>query len=364
MQKFSILGLMSGTSLDGLDLALCEFELSSEQKWTYKIKCAETVDYSDSWKSKLKNLDNSSALDFAQTDANLAYYFGNEVNKFIKKHNIKPDVISSHGHTIFHQPSNGFTTQIGNGAYIHAITKLPVVSDFRTVDVGLGGNGAPLVPIGDELLFSEYDYCLNLGGFANISFIKENQRVAFDICAVNIVLNKLCSEINLDYDDNGNIARNHGPDNALLRALSEIAFYKLNYPKSLGKEWVDAEIMPILNKFDLPVSIKIATFTEHIAQQISYILHSNFSLFNTQKMLITGGGAFNGYLIERINKYAKGNVEIIIPEAELIMFKEALIFAFLGLLRINGQVNSLCKVTGASNDNIGGAIYGTINLNN
>ena len=357
--KTSIIGLMSGTSLDGLDIAFCEFEKINDA-WHYKIIYAETIDYAEAWKNRLANLDTASALTFAQTDADLAYYFGAEVNAFIQKNNIKPQVIASHGQTIFHQPGNGFTTQIANGAYIHAVTGIPVVSDFRTVDVGLGGNGAPLVPIGDELLFHEYDYCLNLGGFANISFTKENQRIAFDICAVNMVLNKLCATLGLPYDDNGNIARNHGPDSELLKALSDLEFYTRQAPKSLGKEWVDAEVMPILNRFNLSIEIKIATFTEHVAQQISYILHANCSIFKTQQMLVTGGGAFNGYLIERIHKFTKGNVDIIVPEAELIMFKEALIFAFLGLLRINGAVNSLSKVTGARKDSIGGAVYGWV----
>jgi anhydro-N-acetylmuramic acid kinase len=360
--KTSIIGLMSGTSLDGLDIAYCTFEQTPDLSWHYQIICAETIDYSETWKSRLSNLDAASALTFAKTDADLAYYFGTEVNKFIQKNNIKPQAIASHGQTIFHQPGNGFTTQIGNGAYIHAITGIPVISDFRTVDVGLGGNGAPLVPVGDELLFHEFDYCLNLGGFANISFTKDHQRIAFDICAVNMVLNRLCAVLDLPYDDNGNIARNHGPDSELLKALSDLSFYKQPAPKSLGKEWVEAEVMPILDRFTLSTEIKIATFTEHVAQQISYILHSNFSLFHTQKMLVTGGGAFNGYLIERIHKFAKGNIEIIVPEAELVMFKEALIFAFLGLLRINGGVNSLCKVTGASKDSIGGAVYGWLEV--
>jgi anhydro-N-acetylmuramic acid kinase len=358
--KTKIIGLMSGTSLDGLDIAFCEFETVENNTWSYQIICAETIDYSDEWKDKLRNLDAASALTFAQTDADLAYYFGQEVNTFIQKHQIKPDAIASHGQTIFHQPKHGFTTQIANGAYIHAVTGIPVVSDFRTVDVGLGGNGAPLVPIGDELLFQEYDYCLNLGGFANISYQKDGKRIAYDICAVNMVLNRLCGELNLPYDDNGNIARNHAPDSELLKALTDLAFYKLAAPKSLGKEWVDSEVMPILNAFDLSIESKIATFTEHVAQQISYILHTNFSLFSTQKMLVTGGGAFNGYLIERINKHAKGNVEVIVPENELVMFKEALIFAFLGMLRIKGQVNSLRSVTGAARNHVGGAIYGVI----
>ena len=226
----------------------------------------------------------------------------------------------------------------------------------------MGGNGAPLVPIGDELLFKQYDYCLNLGGFANISYTSNNQRIAYDICAVNIVLNKLCALLNLPYDDNGNIARNHSPNSELLKALGDLDFYTLSPPKSLGKEWVDSEVYPILNSFNLPIEIKIATFTEHVAQQISYILHKNFSIFSTQKMLITGGGTFNSYLIERITKHAKGNIDIVIPESELIMFKEALIFAFLGFLRINGQINSLQTVTGASRNHVGGAIYGVIAL--
>jgi anhydro-N-acetylmuramic acid kinase len=292
-------------------------------------------------------------LDLMKTHNNLGDYIGNSISNFIQTNNIdksKIDCISSHGHTIFHQPNIKLTTQIGNGANISSITKLPVVCDFRTTDLSLGGQGAPLVPIGDQLLFSEYDFCINLGGIANISFIKNDKSIAFDICPVNIVLNKLAQELGFDYDKGGNIAKTGTIDTNLLEQLNKLSYYKESAPKSLGIEWIEKNVTPIINSSNISNKNKIRTFVEHIAIQLSY----NISGSN-KSILITGGGTFNTYLIERIKANTISN--IVISTDEIIDFKEALIFAFLGVLRLRNESNCLKSVTGASSDNIGGCIY-------
>jgi len=301
---------MSGTSCDGLDIAHCEFAFK-DGNWNYKIINAKTYKYSESW-----------------------------IN------------ISSHGHTIFHQPSNGITYQIGNGANITAKTGITTISDFRTLDVALNGQGAPLVPIGDELLFPDYDYCLNLGGFANISFKQDNKRIAFDICPVNIAINYFTSKyFNLLYDKNGNFAKKGKVNINLLEKLNSLSYYKLEYPKSLGREWFEKNFINVISNYKIDAYDLLRTLYEHIAIQLSLVIENT----KDKTILVTGGGAFNSFLIEILKNKTKAN--IIIPEENLINFKEALIFAFLGLLRFNKNINCLSSVTGAKKDNCGGIIY-------
>jgi len=259
-------------------------------------------------------------------------------------------IILVYGHTIFHQPNNHLTTQIGNGANITAITKLPVICDFRSTDVALGGQGAPLVPIGDELLFSNYDYCINLGGIANISYKKDKQRIAFDICPVNMVLNYLSQKIGFNYDDKGKMASKGKTDKELLDKLNKLNYYKNTSPKSLGIEWIEKEIFPLLNTSKISFEDQLSTFVAHIVLQISKTISGT-----NKKIIITGGGAYNTYLIEQLNKATKN--QIIIPSKEIIEFKEALIFAFLGVLRWRKEPNCLKSVTEAKNNNVGGCIY-------
>lgn len=343
---------MSGTSLDGVDIAFCRFSYN-QNKWTYKIKVAETIQYDRKWLQRLQNTEKTSALDFAVTDHKYGHYLGSLVRSFINKYRANPDFIASHGHTIFHQPENGLTAQIGNGAAIAAECGIPVICDFRSKDVALGGQGAPLVPIGDELLFSQYSLCLNLGGFANISFCRKNKRMAYDICPVNIVMNMLSQKLGKRYDAGGTLARKGKINGLLLKQLNSLSYYKQKPPKSLGKEWVLAAILPILkrsgvNPFDL-----LRTYTEHAAMQIEE--GCEVSAKNNGPLLITGGGVYNNFLIERIKAHCSNR--IIIPDKNTIEFKEALIFAFLGVLRWRNEINCLRSVTGAAADNIGGCIY-------
>jgi len=350
MKSYNVIGVMSGTSLDGVDIAYCVFS-EEDGKWLYFIKYAELNKYDEYWNNTLLNIENSSAFDFVSTNKLYGHFIGKLLKNFIKKYNIQPDFIASHGHTIFHQPEKMITCQIGDGAAIAAETGLTVICDFRSLDVALGGQGAPLVPIGDKLLFAEYDFCLNLGGIANISFDKEKERIAFDICPVNIVLNKIAQNFGKVYDDNGFLASEGQINQELLNNLNELEYYKSYPPKSLGKEWVMKYFIPIINKSNLSDNDKLCTICEHIAIQISKVV--NFS--ENKKMMVTGGGAFNSFLISRIKDYCK--CVVIIPDSKTIEYKEALIFAFLGLLRMNNKNNCLSSVTGAKRDNIGGAVY-------
>ena len=344
---------MSGTSLDGLDIAYCSFNADSNQSWSFDIHHADTIRYDDELVSKLKNSIHLSGLELFELHNELGNFIGNTTNQFIQTHGIDQaniDAIASHGHTVFHQPDKKLTTQIGNGGNIAAITQLPVISDFRTIDVALGGQGAPLVPIGDELLFNEYDYCINLGGIANLSYTKNGVRIAFDICPTNIVLNKLAQLAGKPFDDGGEIARSGNINDQLLNALNTIEYYQHPPPKSLGLEWVNTTIFPLLEKQIITIEDQLATFVEHIAIQIA-----NSIATNNSKILFSGGGTMNTFLIERIKNNT--NNTIIVPEKNIIEYKEALIFAFLGVLRLRNEKNCLQSVTGASANNVGGCIY-------
>jgi len=341
---------MSGTSLDGLDIAHCSF-VRRGACWEYAILQAETMAYSDEWIERLSVVENFSALEFVKTDIEYGHLLGQFTNGFIRKHKLTPDLIASHGHTVFHQPDQRITSQIGRGSAIAAETGYPVVCDFRSLDVALGGQGAPLVPIGDKLLFPDYDYCLNLGGFANISTDTEGGRIAFDLCPANIVLNRLAAATGANYDYNGDMARSGTAIPELLHQLNTLPFYRQPGPKSLGKEWVISTIIPLLKGHKKPFPDLLATFCEHIALQVGAVMGRD----PEKKMLVTGGGALNGFLVERIRHHVKPTV--IIPDILTINFKEALVFAFLGLLRWRNENNCLRSVTGAACDNCGGAIY-------
>lgn len=345
-----IIGLMSGTSLDGLDMALCEFKTVGEQI-QFKILKAETIAYNANWKNNLSQAKELSTEAFFQLHSQYGKWMATEVNWFLSKNNLKVDAIASHGHTVFHQPQFGFTTQIGCGANLAAATKIKTVCDFRSLDVALKGQGAPLVPMGDELLFSEYAACLNIGGIANISFRENERRVAYDVCEANMLLNYLSEKLGNAFDENGRMARSGQVNSDLLLRLNDLPFYKINKAKSLGREWFENEVLILINKFDIKIEDLLATAVEHIASIISNELNEK----KLANVLVTGGGAFNTYLIERIQ--SKTACKLVIPTNEIINFKEALIFAFLGYLRLNNQVNTLATVTGANANSIGGAVY-------
>ena len=340
---------MSGTSLDGVDLAYCIFD-KKQGKWEYQIIKSITVEYDTQWKEKLLNAPFLSSVELTKLDFEYGDYIGRLADAFIKRQNLKPDLIASHGHTIFHNPNNGYTLQIGKGSSISANVNCKVVSDFRSQDVALGGQGAPLVPIGDKLLFSEYDACINLGGVANISIDSNNKRIAWDIGFCNMPLNYLMRDFDKEYDKNGETASKGNINNELLQELNRLEYYKQSHPKSLGREDFESIILPIFSKSKASTEDKLRTWVEHISSEIA----KNIS--NSQNnVLLTGGGTMNTFLIKTIKE--KTNCNIIIPNEQLINSKEALIFAFLGVLRMENEINVLSTVTGATKDHCSGAIY-------
>lgn len=361
MKSYKVIGLMSGTSLDGLDIAYCLFQ-EEKGNWKYTIQNGATIPYSEEKKNILQNAFNETGVNLTYISHEFGRFMGEEVQKFIQKYSIDVDFVSSHGHTIFHQPDKGFTLQIGHGSSLSAGASLPVVCDFRTLDVALGGQGAPLVPIGDKLLFSEYEMCLNLGGIANISFDEGHKRIAFDICPVNMVLNWLANFKGAEFDNDGYWASKGTLNNNLLNKLNQLEFYNQPFPKSLGKEWVDKNIIPLIEDPNLSIEDKLSTFCVHIAHQIQKVVNEFLekNKLPKAKILITGGGAFNSFLINQFKATFNSKVEIVVPDKNTIMFKEALIFGFLGVLKVRDEVNCLKSVTGAREDNVGGVIFGKL----
>lgn len=363
MKKYDVIGLMSGTSLDGLDIAFVRF--SHDKEWSFELIECQSVAYENELFKSLSQASNSSALGLKKLEIHYGKWIGEQVKHFIDTNQFAPELIVSHGHTVFHQPEIGLTHQIGDGYQIMLTSGIKTICDLRSLDVVLGGQGAPLVPIGDKLLFNEYDFCLNLGGFSNISFDQAGKRIAYDICPVNTVLNQLVSTFNLEYDHCGEIAKSGKINFDLLEKLNSIDYYFQKPPKSLGIEWVNENIFPILD-VDATENL-LNTFVHHIAQQINFAIEKSIVTSNNShlpKMLITGGGAKNTFLIDLIKTQTKGKLKVIIPDIQIIDFKEAIIFAFLGLLRSLGQINTLKSVTGAKTDSSGGLIFDHLNTNN
>ena len=350
-ENYNVIGVMSGTSLDGVDLAHIHFRIINH-KWEFEVLECETVSYNNDWMFQLKNAVDFSKEELLTLNQNYTSLLGTTISDFIKKNTIIAlDAVCSHGHTILHQPQNGFTLQIGNLPAIASLCQQTVICDFRVQDVRLGGQGAPLVPIGDQILFSEFDYCLNLGGFSNVSFQDNQERIAFDISPVNTVLNFYANQLGLDYDDKGQISRTGKLNNDLLQELNSLSFYKKKFPKSLGFEFVKESILPLIEKHNLPIKDKLRTFTAHIAIQISLALS-----YKKGKILITGGGAYNDFLIEEIQIHIP-EINIIIPSRKILEYKEALIFALLGVLKLRNEVNVLSSVTGAKQNHCSGKIF-------
>jgi len=357
MNKLNIIGLMSGTSLDGLDIVYVEFIFDTVNDIkNFKIIQSESYNYSNQFINKLKKSTELNLVEFLKLDKKIGQVFGEFVNDFISKYKIEKEeihAIASHGHTTFHQPENGFTSQIGCGDTIAVLTGIPVINDFRTKDVILGGQGAPLVPIGDFSLFkNEAISYLNLGGIANISFKKENEIVAFDVCPANHPLNKIVKQfLKINFDKGGEISSQGKVDKELLNQLNHLEYYTLDYPKSLGTEWLENEFYPLITKSRLGVSDLLATIVRHEVEQINKVLEEK----ELSSVFITGGGVLNTFFIDELKSIYSGKV--IIPNKEIIEFKEALIFAYLGALYLNKQPNILKSVTGAKRDSIGGVLH-------
>lgn len=351
-QSYNVIGVMSGTSLDGADLASILFTCSGGE-WSFIINSAETVPYGPAWVSRLKK-----AVDFTDDELHLlnrdyTALLSGIINNFIEKHSITGvDAVCSHGHTVLHRPKEGITLQIGNLPEIAALTGKKVVCDFRVADVEMGGQGAPLVPIGDRLLFARYDYCLNLGGFSNISFEENGKRIAFDICPVNTVLNHYAAKLGYEYDENGRMANAGSCVKPMLDELNLLDYYKQPYPKSLGFEYVKQIVIPVIEKYNASPTDVLHTFTIHAAAMIAGAVAKKGAV----SLLITGGGAYNAFLVRHI-KDLSADTKIFIPDDKTIQYKEAVIFGLLGVLRLRGEINVLCSVTGAAKDHCSGKIY-------
>ncbi len=363
-ENYNVIGIMSGTSLDGIDLAYIAFAKSDT--WTYKIHKAITIPYTERWKKRLQNGIYLSDEELQTLNIEYTQYLGGIIRRFVESIDEIPastfsklsadkcagigiDAVCSHGHTILHQPEKGVTLQIGNLPELATYIQQTVVCDFRVQDVALGGQGAPLVPIGDQLLFPEYDYCLNLGGFANVSFEQNTKRIAFDICPVNIVLNLLAERLGVPFDEGGKLAEKGTLIPELLEKLNALEFYKIPPPKSLGLERVQKNIFPLLEKTNACTEDLLHTFTEHVAIQLANTFKQN------ALVLVTGGGAYNSYLLKRIKSHK--NLKLIIPSNEVIEYKEALVFGLLGVLKLRGEVNCLASVTGAEKDHSSGEVF-------
>lgn len=349
-QKTLVLGLMSGTSLDGVDLALCAFSQQAG-KPQFKILKAKTIAYTTEWKKRLEGAKSLHAEEYFALHAQYGKFLGQCVNRFLKQTATQPVAIASHGHTIFHQPRRGFSTQLGCGATLAATSGITTVCDFRSLDVALGGQGAPLVPIGDALLFNTYDACLNLGGIANISYTYQKKRLAYDVCGANMLLNHLSALRGKDYDKGGKMAAAGKLIPDLLKALNQLPFFTQKGARSLGREWFEQDVLPLFELSQYAVEDLLATCCEHIAQVLAKELNKHAH----KAVLVTGGGAFNTHLMDLLREKTK--CRIIIPDKQTVAFKEAIIFAFLGYLRLQEKTNTLASVTGAQHNSVGGAVY-------
>jgi anhydro-N-acetylmuramic acid kinase len=354
-EKYKVIGLMSGTSLDGVDMVSCMIR-QREGTWVYVIEAAQTVRYSNKWKEKLSNTTKLSGEALQLLDIEYGRYLGVLVQAFVIKNKLRGvKFVSSHGHTVFHQPDKNLTFQLGNGNALHAACGYPVVCDFRQLDVALNGQGAPLVPVGDRELFHEYDICLNLGGIANHSMQWKGKRVAYDICFANMGLNDLASKAGLAFDKNGSLASDGVINESMLKDLNAV-YEKLRSKRpSLGYETYIKFIKPIIDREETSINDRMATFVESIANEIALTIPKSDKRLS---MLCTGGGVFNNFLMYRLVEICNDRISIIVPEDEIVKFKEAVVFAFLGVLRVRGEINCLKSVTGAKRDNCGGVQIG------
>ena len=358
---YRAIGVMSGSSLDGLDIAFVEFQ-EQGGKWTYEINEADCYPYTTEWTEKLKNAINLPAREYQLLHTAYGHYIGQEVNRFIESHQLhyKVAVVASHGHTTFHMPASQMTAQLGDGAAIAAKTQLPVVSDLRALDVAFGGQGAPIVPIGEKMLMNDFTYFLNIGGIANISLNAE-EYVAFDVCPANRVLNMLANDAGKPFDEDGKMAASGNLHDELLSQLNKLDYYSQPYPKSLANDFGTDIVYPLIKSAGLSIPDAIRTFSEHVALQICNALSSlniQQPVPGNKKLLVTGGGALNTFLVNRLSELLRvENIEVVVPDTKLVNYKEALIMAFIGVLRWRQEYNVLASVTGASRNSIGGALW-------
>jgi anhydro-N-acetylmuramic acid kinase len=362
---YRAIGLMSGSSLDGLDIAFAHFQQHAG-KWSYEIKRADCFEYDLAWKKKLQSAIHLNALDYQLLHVAYGHYLGRQVNRFINENNLSFQVqlIASHGHTVFHEPDKKMTAQLGDGASIAAVTGINVVSNLRAMDMALGGQGAPIVPVGEQLLFGEYDFFLNIGGIANISYKQNDHFIAFDVCPANSILNMLSNEAGKDFDDGGAMASKGNIKEQLLKKLNGQDYYSHLYPKSLSNSFGTEIIYPLIKQSGHAIEDALRTYVEHIVQQVGSavktlsLINVNTATPENRKLLVTGGGAFHTLLVDRLKHiFSDMHVELIVPAENIIQYKEALIMAFIGVLRWREENNVLASVTGASRNSIGGEVW-------
>lgn len=349
-KTYSVIGLMSGTSMDGVDLAWVVFEPNGDN-WQFTIKAAETIPYSDQWLARLIHLPDQTAEVFAMANVFYGKYLGQLIQQFIQKHGAEVDLIASHGQTIFHNPQKGYTIQIGSGAEIAAATGIPTVCDLRSSDVALGGQGAPIVPLGEKELFPEYKSFINIGGITNISFHAKEIIVGYDVCMGNLLLDYFAEQKGLPYDAGGEMARTGALLTDVLAQLNEQDYFQQPAPKSLDAKETVMTSLELMGNAEYNIPDLLHTLVAHISDQISLVLNKS----SVSQVMVTGGGALNTYLMEQLQE--KSKAEIVIPDPQIIDSKEALIMAFLGLKRYLNLANVLSSVTGASRDSINGAVY-------
>lgn len=355
MEKYKVIGLMSGTSLDGLDLAYCHF-WQTDNTWKFNILQTKSINYNTEFQKKLKSAIALPTQELKAFNNSYGTWLGKQSKQFISENNLAVDYIASHGHTVHHRPEKGYTYQLGSGQHLANESGIKTICDFRTNDVSLGGQGAPLVPIGDLLLFNEYDFCLNLGGISNVSFQQKNKRIAYDIGIANMALNYITQKINLAYDENGTLAKSGSINQNMLQQLNNLEYYKLPFPKSTGYEWFKSNIIPIIDSTNDTIENLLHTTVVHICTMIAEQLKT-VATQQKNTLLITGGGALNGFLIDVLQKKLGENIKIATPSKTIIEFKEALIFAFMGVLRSENITNVLSSVTGAERDSCSGVIF-------
>ena len=352
--QYRVIGLMSGSSLDGIDLAYCVF-CKSDTGWTFSLKYTDCIEWDEPIQQELKRATQLSGKELWYLHSRLGKYFGDKINVFVSRYALhqQVDFIASHGHTVFHFPEQQFTTQIGDGAQIAAVTGIPTIVDFRSKDIALYGSGAPVVPIGEKFLFQRNKLFLNIGGIANVSYHSNDSVIGFDVCCANQLLNYLAGKMDKPYDEYGAIAASGTVRQDLLLQLNAVTFFALPFPKSLDNGFSSNEMIPIIDSYSYSIADKLATCCEHIAMQLNTSLQ--FVQDKSEAIFTTGGGAFNRYLQQRIE--AQTNRKVVVPSAEIVNYKEALIIAFMGVLRWRNEINVLQTVTGAKADSVNGAIY-------
>ncbi len=352
---------MSGSSLDGLDIAFVHFE-ENAGKWQFDLAETACIPYPDAWRKNLTELNRLPARDYMLLHTSYGHYLGNCVNDFLEEKSLafQVQLIASHGHTAFHIPSCHMTAQIGDGAAIAAVTGIRTITDFRSVDVALGGQGAPIVPIGEKLLFPEFDFFLNIGGIANLSS-NLGKFKGFDLCPANRILNLLASDTEKGYDVNGYLASEGKVDHHLLNRLNAFPYYSLSYPKSLSNDFGLEEIYPVIREAGLSRQDALRTFVQHIVVQVKRgitLVMGEKTNREHFRLLITGGGAHNQFLAGCLSiELASSGIECVIPSDQLVDYKEALVIALMGVLRWREDVNVMHSVTGASKDSINGAVW-------